>query len=275
MIMTKKWLKKNIENKITDALAYSGSMGKEKILSASGLASDTLKLFLKHKYGAKDNSDEFMQNHLGTLVHESLAEIFKDKNGYTAEKRIIIDNFYNDWSISGEPDLVIEKTVTGKKVRVIVDWKTFKLKKLQKVYDDTSDEHESLAIQLGAYAMLTGTSRKKIDKTECYVAVMVKDATRFGYESSKDLVFVKIKHKSEDEIRKLFKEKVDEIEKHIKNGTEPKECEFLGWSAPMKGAKKEKLVCKLFCGVNDNCSYYSIGAARRKKETIKNRFNLI
>ena len=276
--MTEKWLDSNVTRKITGALSYSGSMGKEKVLSASGLSSDTLKLYLKYRYGAKEDEDEFKQSHFGTLVHESLAGIFKDKNGYIAEKRIIIKDFYKGWSLSGEPDLVIEKTVNSQKVRIIIDWKTYKLAKLNKIQDVNSEEHEELAIQLGVYALLVSLkSRKNINLTECYVAIMVKDATRFGYTTSKDLVYVKVKHKNEEEIRSLFKEKVDEIERHIDFKTEPEECKFLGWSAPMRGAKKEKLICKLFCGVSDSCPYYNtkrkINTIKRNK--IKERFNLI
>jgi len=268
--MKKEWLNKNITKHITDALSYSGSRGKDKVISASGLGSDTLKLFLKAKYGLDESNGEFMQSHLGTLVHNALETIFTDKNGYKAEKRLMLQNYYRDWSLSGEPDLVIEKKVLGENIRVIVDWKTYKLNKLELIKDPESKEHRELAIQLGVYALLTDKKSKRYNsKVETYVAVFVKDATRFGYEPSEDLVYVKINHLPEDEIYELFKNKVDELEEYLSKNENPPECEFLGWSARQRGAKKEKLICKHFCGVASNCPYYYGKSRRRKLDEVK------
>jgi hypothetical protein len=260
-------------NKIENATSYSGSTGGERIISASSVFSDDLPLYLKIKHGGSKKWS-YGQSSIGTIMHIGMDHVFKD---HICSQRLNLP--INDkWTLSGEFDLLMDIDVDGKKYHCIIDHKLTTYKTVTKVEKDR-EKHE-YSSQLRVYKYLLTQLYPEMytsDNTLMFLAVSVKDGTRFTKPIIPDFEMVQILNDMpDDELLQKIKDKADRLQAHLDSNNEPEQCSVLFWNyASGKTNKYGKKIpepekCLSYCDYVDVCSHGKRFKAKKDRSSILN-----
>ncbi len=241
--MQEQW-KQDFQKRLLDSTGYSGNKkANQKIISASGLGSDLLQLYLDYQHG-KSEDTKFEASNLGSMYQLGVDKACEGSEQFQSALRLK-HVLPNGWTCSGEMDQLdlINKVIIDNKVSTTTSKKKVK---------EGGKDHQ-YALQLGVYKYLL--YKNGYGDYAGALAFIDKGASYFKPNSGDTLELFEVETYDYDEIEALLVDKSDKLQEFIDINEEPPICadrfpfKSKGTTTPMR--------CNFYCDFNKYCSHYS------------------
>ncbi len=250
MSTMEKQSKLHFQKLLLKATGYSGNKkANQKIISASGLGSDLLQLYLDYKNG-KSEDTKFEASNLGSMYQLGVDKACEGSSQFQSALRLN-HVLPNGWTASGEMDQLDNEN------KIIIDNKVSTTTSKKKVKEGGKDHQ--YALQLGVYKYLL--YKNGYGDYAGALAFIDKGASYYKPNSGDTLELFEVETYSYEEIEAMLVEKSNKLQEFIDIDEEPPVCADR-FPYKSKGVTIS-MRCRHYCDFNKYCSHYNADRSDR------------
>ena len=220
---------------------YKGTQEPKKI-SASQCGAPLLQLYLSQTCEVVDGPNSFTKATNGSIFHLGMEYMMKDIYDDLAVEVAMERMLPNDWKITGTSDAVDHAE------KVVIDYKN-EMNYAYKMHLKEGPD-ASYNMQGAAYSWLDGHDY------DFHIMSFISDHSPIKKDHPAEAIQVThVPTYKNADFEKIMVEKTNELERHIKSGIAPAECQDVWWR--VVNGKKIKTRCEFYCKFSSVCPYYS------------------